>query len=61
MFNPLADWAGHTLTRGSRGAHLTPGEAVELSRLFEVYAKILEAKDFEVRLAALESRMGRAK
>jgi hypothetical protein len=35
---------------------LTPGEAAELSRLLEAYAKILEARDFEASLTVLESR-----
>jgi hypothetical protein len=35
---------------------LTPGEAAELSKLLDHYARVLEATDFEARLGKLEGR-----
>lgn len=45
------------LARAVADGDLTPGEAAELSRLLEAYTKTLEARGFEARLSALESRI----
>lgn len=39
---------------------LTPGEAAELSKVVETYARTLETRDFEKRLAQLEAKRMRA-
>jgi hypothetical protein len=37
---------------------LTPSEAIEVASLVEKHVRVLEAADFEVRLKALEERIG---
>jgi hypothetical protein len=44
------------LTAGVAAGDVTPGEAAELSRLVEAYAKVLEASVFDQRLRVVEDR-----
>jgi hypothetical protein len=44
------------LTAGVAAGEVTPGEAVELSRLVEAFVKALEASEFDQRIRVLEDR-----
>jgi hypothetical protein len=44
------------LTAGVGAGEVTPGEAVELSKLVEAYVKAIEAGEFDKRLRAVEAR-----
>jgi hypothetical protein len=46
------------LTAGVAAGEVTPGEAVELSKLVEAYIRALEAGEFDQRLRAIEGQNG---
>jgi Family of unknown function (DUF5681) len=48
--------AAAAIVEAVASGELTPGEAAELSKLVENFTRVLEATDFEKRLAALERK-----
>ncbi len=47
------------LVKAVAAGELTPGEALEIAKLFEIFVRTLEATEFEVRLSSLEKHAER--
>jgi hypothetical protein len=44
------------LAAGVAAGEVTPSEAAELSKMIEAYIRVLEAREFDQRLQAIEER-----
>ena len=50
--------ASSAVLRAVAGGDLTPSEAADISRLIDTFVKTLETTEFEIRLRAIEERIG---